>query len=116
MLRWGWGRIAARFAGWIAIGLGLLACGMPAIAAPADAARGRALYETRCGGCHERSVHARGARSAKSFAQVRAWVAHWDRQTGNLWRDDEIDAVTRYLNDRYYRFPCPDEVCGTDRG
>jgi len=116
MLRWGWGRIAARFAGWIAIGLGLLACGMPAIAAPADAARGRALYETRCGGCHERSVHARSVRSAKSFAEVRAWVANWDRQTGGLWRDDEIDAVTRYLNDRYYRFPCPDEVCGTDRG
>lgn len=116
MLRRRRGRLAARIAGGLAIGLGLLACGMPATAAPPDAARGRALYETRCGGCHERSVHARSVRSAKSFAEVRAWVANWDRQTGGLWRDDEIDAVTRYLNDRYYRFPCPDEVCGTDRG
>ena len=40
----------------------------------------------------------------------------WDRQTGALWRDDEIDAVTRYLNERYYRFPCPAAVCRTDRG
>jgi hypothetical protein len=61
-------------------------------------------------------VHARTVRSAKSFAQVRAWVVNWDRQTGALWRDDEIDAVTRYLNERYYRFPCPAQVCGTDRG
>ncbi|MFO1301131.1 MAG: hypothetical protein U1F17_12260 [Burkholderiaceae bacterium] len=93
-----------------------LACSAPVAAAAADAAQGRTLYEIRCGGCHDRSVHARTVRSAKSFAQVRAWVVNWDRQTGALWRDDEIDAVTRYLNERYYRFPCPVEVCGTDRG
>lgn len=93
-----------------------VAAGAAGAAGAADAAQGRALYETRCGGCHDRSVHARTARSAKSFAQVRAWVVNWDRQTGALWRDDEIDAVTRYLNERYYRFPCPPQVCGTDRG
>lgn len=105
-----------RTAAWLVAGLGMLAGGGPALAAPADAAQGQALYETRCGGCHDRSVHARRVRSAKSFAQVRAWVESWNRHTGSLWRDDEIDAVTRYLNDRYYGFPCPAEVCGTDRG
>lgn len=103
-------------AAWLVAGLGMLAGGGPALAAPADAAQGQALYETRCGGCHDRSVHARRVRSARSFAEVRAWVVNWNRQTGALWRDDEIDAVTRYLNERYYRFPCPAEVCGTDRG
>lgn len=99
----------------LAVWLAALVAGGPAAAAPADAAQGRALYETRCGGCHDRSVHARTVRSAKTYAQVRAWVQNWNRQTGSLWRDDEIDAVTRYLNERYYRFPCPAEVCGTQR-
>lgn len=90
--------------------------GAPSAAAAADAARGRALYETRCGGCHDRSVHARTARSAKSFDEIRGYVVSWDRQIGGLWRDDEVDAVTRYLNERYYRYPCPPRVCGTARG
>jgi len=88
----------------------------PSAVAAADAARGRALYETRCGGCHDRSVHARAAKAAKSFDEVRGYVVSWDRQIGRLWRDDEIDAVTRYLNERYYRYPCPAPVCGTARG
>jgi hypothetical protein len=74
------------------------------------------LYESRCSGCHDRSVHARTARAAQSFGDVRGYVMKWDRQTGALWRDDEIDAVTRYLNERYYRFPCPPAMCPTDRG
>lgn len=96
--------------------LAALVCGAPAGAVAADAPQGRALYETRCSGCHDRSVHARTARAARSFGEVRAYVVNWDRQTGALWRDDEIDAVTRYLNERYYRFPCPAAVCRTDRG
>ena len=112
MVRRRWGMPVAGLMTW----LGLVMCAGQAVAAPPDAAQGRALYEIRCGGCHDRSVHMREARSARSFAQVHARVAHWDRQSGGLWRDDEIDAVTRYLNDRYYRFPCPAGVCDTDRG
>lgn len=94
----------------------MLAGVVPAGVAAAEAAQGRALYETRCGGCHDRSVHGRASRAAKSFDELRGYVVSWDRQTGALWRDDEIDAVTRYLNERYYRFPCPAAICGTARG
>lgn len=90
--------------------------GAPLAVSAADAAHGRALYETRCVGCHDRSVHARKVRSAKSFDEVRGYVVSWDRQTGRLWREEEIDAVTRYLNERYYRYPCPAAVCGSERG
>ncbi len=99
----------------LAAALALAALAAP-VASAADAEAGRALYETRCGGCHDRSVHERTARAAKSFAQLRAAIARWDRHAGALWRKEEIDAVTRYLNERYYRFPCPDDVCGSARG
>ena len=100
----------------VMLAVSTIAGGAPSQAAAADAAQGRALYETRCVGCHDRSVHGRTTRAARSFDEVRGYVVNWDRQTGALWRDDEIDAVTRYLNERYYRFPCPAAVCGTDRG
>ena len=100
----------------LAAWLAALACSAPVAAGAADAAHGRALYETRCGGCHDRSVHARTVRAARSFDEVRGYVVNWDRQIGRLWRDEEVDAVTRYLNERYYRFPCPAAVCRTDRG
>ena len=29
--------------------------------------------------------------------------------TGLAWSDEDIVAVTRYLNDLYYRFPTPDK-------
>ncbi|RPH44260.1 MAG: cytochrome c [Burkholderiales bacterium] len=73
--------------------------------------RGRALYETRCIGCHERSVHQRESRRAQDFASLRGEVARWNTTAGGEWRDEELDAVAAYLNDRFYRFPCPTTVC-----
>lgn len=99
-----------------AIAGGAGADGTPAFAPAAQAdARGRALYEERCGGCHDRSVHQRSARSATDFAGVRAAVVRWDREIGALWRGDEIDAVTRYLNERYYQYPCSGPACPAPR-
>lgn len=80
-------------------------------AALADAGRGGILYETRCSACHERSVHDRDARKAKSFDALRAQVLRWSAQAGGVWTAEEIDDVTLYLNERYYRFPCPQRLC-----
>ncbi|MCO5100486.1 MAG: hypothetical protein M9885_06270 [Burkholderiaceae bacterium] len=73
---------------------------------------GAALYESRCTGCHERSVHSRDPRRAGDFDQIRAYVWRWDRFLGGAWQRDEIDAVAQYLNERYYHFPCPQDLCG----
>lgn len=78
-------------------------------------ARGKALYEARCRDCHEQSVHERNPRSAKSVAEIRAFVVRWDRALGELWHDDEVDAVTRFLNERYYGFTCPTSLCSSER-
>ena len=80
------------------------------------ASEGRALYESRCDACHDKSVHNRSTRKARNFGEIRHWVARWNAELGGAWKDDEIDAVTRYLNERYYRFPCPPAMCPTDRG
>ena len=77
----------------------------------ADPDRGRSLYEVRCTGCHEQSVHNRQSRLAKDFEGVRAQVRRWDGNLGSRWGNEEIDAVAVFLNMRYYGFPCPLEAC-----
>lgn len=89
-------------------GVGAQAPSAPGAPAPT---RGQALYETRCIACHDRSVHRRESRQARDFAALRREVVRWSGTAGADWRDDEVDAVTGFLNDRYYRFPCPASVC-----
>jgi cytochrome c5 len=76
-------------------------------ASGADAERGRALYESRCDSCHSESVHGRAKRVAKDFDDVRRWVGRWNANLGLHWGDEEIDDVSLYLNNTYYRYPCP---------
>lgn len=89
----------------------LLACAgafsMPSDARAADAERGRELYVQRCGACHGRSVHSREARVAKSMVEVRGWVKRWSDTLGLGWGADEVEDVSLYLNDTYYRFAMP---------
>lgn len=96
-----------------ALAAALLAAGAisPLQAQPQSFERGRALYETRCIACHDRSVHRRESRLAVDFAGLRAQVLRWSETAGGEWKGEEIDAVTAYLNDRYYRYPCPPAVC-----
>ena len=89
-----------------------IAGGLPAARAAGEDSLGAALYESRCTGCHERSVHTRSPRRAGNFDQIRAYVWRWDRYLGGAWQQGEINAVARYLNERYYHFPCPQDVCG----
>ncbi|HEY5293618.1 MAG TPA: cytochrome C [Burkholderiales bacterium] len=91
--------------------LALSLAGLSAAQAAADAERGKTLYETRCSACHAGSVHTRKARKAKSFDGLRAQVLRWSAEAGGSWSADEIDDLTLYLNQRYYRFPCPPSVC-----
>lgn len=97
----------------VALGLGLAA--LPGWATAADAGRGKTVYETRCRACHEVSVHRREARKARSFEALRAQVRRWSAEAGGAWSAEEIDDVTLYLNDRYYRLPCPQSWCKADQ-
>jgi len=74
--------------------------GLPAAHAQADASRGQTLYEAHCSACHDRR---------------REQVVRWQREVGVAWQAEDVDAVTIYLNQRYYRFPCPTTVCAAPR-
>jgi mono/diheme cytochrome c family protein len=87
------------------------ACVVGGLGHAEDIARGRAIYETRCVGCHSTSVHNRESRKAKDFAALRVTVVQFAAEAGGVWQRDEIDDVTAYLNQLYYRYPCPPEVC-----
>lgn len=89
--------------------------GLCAGQAAADAERGKMLYETRCNGCHTSSVHKRSARDAKSYARLQAQVRRWSAEVGGSWSGDDIDDMTLYLNQRYYRFPCAHKTCKADQ-
>jgi mono/diheme cytochrome c family protein len=93
--------------------LGLIAIGVAGLLQAADAERGRALYETRCVGCHETSVHGRARRTAADCAAVRAEVVRWNEHGGGTWSSEEVDDVTLWLNERYYRFPVESMRCAT---
>jgi mono/diheme cytochrome c family protein len=84
---------------------------VPLAANPADPARGRALYEQRCQGCHSESVHARPKRTARDLEDVRRWVSRWNDSLSLAWDAEEIDDVALYLNGAYYRYPCPPTLC-----
>lgn len=114
-MRWFSGVLATAGLVFGAISLTAPDVGAQAGSARGDLARGRLLYETHCGSCHDRSVHGRTERSARSFEEIRAYVARWQREIGAGWQSDDIDAVTAYLNERYYRHPCPSDVCGAPR-
>ncbi|HUF81126.1 MAG TPA: hypothetical protein VMN03_08320, partial [Burkholderiales bacterium] len=81
------------------------------LALGADAERGRALYELRCGTCHSESVHGRQKRVAANFEDVRAWVIRWNEHLRLRWSGEEIDDVAVHVNSTYYRYKCPPHVC-----
>lgn len=97
----------------IALVVALFCHAAPAVAGDPD--RGRVLYETRCEGCHDASVHRRETRKAATFEGILAQVSRWNANLGGAWTAVEIEDVAVYLNWRYYRHPCPEAVCGPQR-
>jgi mono/diheme cytochrome c family protein len=89
----------------------ILGVGFQVPAGAADFERGKTLYSARCVGCHDKSVHNRNARKALTVEGIKAQVRRWDGLLGGAWREEEVNDVTSYLNELYYRYPCPPAVC-----
>lgn len=73
----------------------------------APATRGALLYENHCAACHSEQIHWRAKRLARDWHSLRAWVRHWQGEARLDWSEEDIDAVSRHLNDTIYRFPAP---------
>jgi len=75
-------------------------------AAPdSDASRGEMLYSTHCIACHTTHVHWRDKRLATDWPTLEKQVRRWQHNTGLNWSNEDVAAVTRYLNGLYYHFP-----------
>ncbi len=94
-----------------AIALGIALFLFTSAVGAGDFERGQLLYQARCVGCHDKSVHNREARKAVTIEAIRAQVRRWDGAMGGAWKDPEVNDVTTYLNELYYRFPCTPEIC-----
>ncbi|MGB5202404.1 MAG: cytochrome c [Sedimenticolaceae bacterium] len=84
------------------IGIVLLTAGSMSAPAAEGFDRARALYENHCRSCHESWAHTRDGRVVDSLDELRMRVASWSLHTGLDWTAEEIDAVTRYLDRRFY--------------
>lgn len=80
----------------------LLAAPMTHAQAPS---RGELLYGTHCIECHNDQVHWRAQRLAHDWNSLSVQVRRWQAAANPGWSDEDIEAVTRYLNDSVYRFP-----------
>ena len=91
-----------------ALGALLAVVSVAAHAQSPAATRGELLYTTHCQACHTTQVHWREKRLAKDWAGLVVQVARWQKNANLGWAAEDIDAVSRYLNARYYRFAEPE--------
>lgn len=82
----------------------------------ADMLRGRDLYQTHCIACHTAKVHWRDNSVVRSWGDLRSQVTRFQRIAGQEWSVQEIDDVAAYLNDVFYKMPCPLPGCGGPAG
>lgn len=77
--------------------------------------RGRMLYEHHCIACHNTQMHWRDRKLATDWPSLKALVRRWQAAAQLNWSEDDIDDVTRFLNDAIYRLPVAGKVIGLAR-
>ncbi|MDX1375497.1 MAG: hypothetical protein R3357_08050 [Burkholderiales bacterium] len=90
----------------VAFALCALAAPFGAAAQAPDAARGKRLYETHCGGCHSERLHARPRERSRvhSLTELRSEVAARAALTGRPFTLVDLDDIAEYLNRSHYGF------------
>ena len=81
----------------------------------ADAQRGQLLYETHCIGCHTTQAHWRDKHIVRSWADLLFQVTRMQDNAGQEWGVTEIADVAAYLNEVFYKMPCPMPGCQGSR-
>lgn len=68
------------------------------------AADGEAIYNKDCTGCHGTEVFTRPDRRINNRADLQNRVRQCSYATGTQWFDEEIIAVTDFLDKNFYKF------------
>ncbi|MDJ0880968.1 MAG: cytochrome c [Gammaproteobacteria bacterium] len=75
-----------------------------AIAMGADYIQGEQLHMKSCTGCHDSALYTRDNRRVQSLPKLQSQVRFCKDNLGITWFDDEVDSVTLYLNNEFYKF------------
>ncbi len=77
---------------------------MSALAQAFDSGNGKTLHDENCVRCHNASIYTRPDREIKNYPLLRKRVAQCEVMAELMWFDEEVDAVTVYLNNAFYHF------------
>ncbi|NNJ94441.1 MAG: cytochrome c [Halobacteria archaeon] len=75
-----------------------------ALATAADTAHGMTLAQQHCTACHDNGVYTRENRRITTLDGLRTQVRRCELSLGLKWFDEDIDDVTVYLNESFYKF------------
>ena len=72
--------------------------------AAASAAKGKELVDENCIKCHGSEVYTRSDRKVTSLDGLSRQVSRCETSLGLTWFDEDVSAVTDYLNHDFYHF------------
>ncbi|MGV6808561.1 MAG: c-type cytochrome [bacterium] len=70
-----------------------------------DGESGEALHQANCSGCHGTEVYTREARQVTSLTGLASRVAMCDANLETQLFPEDLEKITTYLNDSFYKFP-----------
>lgn len=82
----------------------MIACAIPFASFGASPQAAKELHETNCVSCHGTEVYTRSDRKVTTASGLEHQVRRCELALGLKWFDDEISAVSQYLNENYYQF------------
>ena len=94
-------KVIKRIATVAMLSIGIL--GITAVNA-ADADIGKSLYDANCQGCHDTRIHTRPNRIIHTYGDLANRVKFCDAQVKAGFTDEQLKAVTDYLNSSFYKF------------
>ncbi len=69
-----------------------------------DIENGKVLHNENCLRCHNESLYTRENRIVNSVDELRERISQCELMAELAWFDEEIDDVTAYLSNTFYRF------------
>ncbi|MDH3978924.1 MAG: cytochrome c [Gammaproteobacteria bacterium] len=69
-----------------------------------DISHGKKLQQENCMSCHDDGMYTRENRKVTTPDGLQKQVRRCEQTLGLQWFDEDIDAVSDYLNDTFYKF------------
>jgi len=77
---------------------------IPGSGMAADISHGKSLQQENCMSCHDDGVYTRNDRRITTLDGLSKQVKRCELTLGLQWFDDDINDVTAYLNESFYKF------------